>query len=59
MMKNESNYFCNNKSLSVPFLILFIMKLIAQIKIHFSPKLKVYVRNIQIKEITHCYQDLR
>ena len=59
MMENESKYFCNNKSISVPFHLLFIMKLIAQIKIHFFPKLKVYVRNIQIKEITHCYQNLR
>ena len=59
MMENESKYFCNNKSISVPFLILFIMKLIAQNKIDFFPKLKVYVRNIQIKKITHCYQNLR
>ena len=59
MMENESKYFCNNKSISVPFIILFIMKLIARIKIHFFPKFKVYVRNIQVKEITHCYQNLR
>ena len=58
-MENEIKYFCNNESISILFLILFIMKLIAQIKIHFFRKLKVYVRNIQVKEITHCYQNLR
>ena len=46
-------------SISIPFLILFIMKLIVQIEILFSTELKVYVWNIQIKEIIHCYQNLR
>ena len=59
MMENKNKYFCNKKNISVPFLILFIMKLIAQIKIYFCPKLKVYLQNIQIKEITHCYQNIR
>ena len=40
MMENESKYFA---SVSIPYLILFIMKLIAQIKIPFFSKLKLYV----------------
>ena len=40
MMENENKRFA---SISIPFLILFIMKLIAQSKILFSPKLKVYI----------------
>ena len=56
MMENKNKLFA---SISIIFLILFIMRLIAQIKIFFLPKLKVQVRNIQIKEIIHCYQTLR
>ena len=56
MMENENKLFA---SISILFLILFIMKLIPQIKILFSPKLKVQVQNRQIKEIIHCYQNLR
>ena len=56
MMENENKRFA---SISIPFLILFIMKLIVQIEILFSTELKVYVWNIQIKEIIHCYQNLR
>ena len=56
MMENENKRFA---SISIPFLILFIMKLIAQSKILFAPKLKVYIWDIQIKEIIHCYQNLR
>ena len=56
MMENENKPFA---SISILFLILFIMKLIAQIKILFSPKLKVYISNIEIKEAIHCYQNLR
>ena len=55
-MENENKRFA---SISILFLILFIMKLMAQIKIRFFPSLKVYVWNIQIKEIIHCYQNLR
>ena len=40
MMENENKRFA---SISIPFRILFIMKFIAQIKILFSPKLKIYV----------------
>ena len=54
MMENENKRFA---SISVPFLILFIMKLIAGIK-NFFPKLKVCVGNMQIKEIIHYYQNL-
>ena len=54
IMENENKRFA---SISVPFLILFIMKLIAGIK-NFFPKLKVYVGNMQIKEIIHYYQNL-
>ena len=56
MMENENKRFA---SISVPFLVLFIMKLIAQIKILLFPKMNVYVWNIQIKEIIHCYQNPR
>ena len=45
MMENENKFFA---SISILFLIPFIIKLIAQIKILFFPKLKVYVWNIQI-----------
>ena len=38
MMVNENKRFANT---SIPFVILFIMKLIAQINILFFPKLKV------------------
>ena len=40
VMENENKRFA---SISIPFLILFIMKLIAQIKVRLFPKLKVYV----------------
>ena len=40
MMENENKRFAN---ISIPFVILFIMKLIAQINILFFPKLKVLV----------------
>ena len=40
MMENENKRFAN---ISIPFLTLFIIKLIAQINILFSPKLKVLV----------------
>ena len=56
MMKDESKHF---PTISIPFLILFMMKFIAQIKILFFPKLKVHVCNIKIQEIIHCYQNLR
>ena len=56
MMENENKL---SASISILFLILFIMKMIVQIKIYFFPKLKVYVLNIKIKEIIHCYQNLR
>ena len=52
MMENENKLFAN---ISIPFLILVTVRLIAQIKILFSPKLKVYIWNIQIKEIIHRY----
>ena len=39
MMENESQRFAN---ISIPFLILFIMKLIAQINILFFPKLNYF-----------------
>ena len=39
MMENENKHFAD---ISIPFVILFIMKLIAQINIFF-PKLKVLV----------------
>ena len=38
MMENENKRFAN---ISIPFLLIFIMKLIAQINILFFPKLKV------------------
>ena len=56
MMKNENERFAN---ISIPFLALFIMKLIAQINILLFPKLKILVWNISIKEIIHFYQNLR
>ena len=37
MMENEDKRFTN---ISIPFLILFVMKMIAQINILFFPKLK-------------------
>ena len=40
MIENENKRFTN---ISISFLILFIMKLIAQINILFFPKLKVLV----------------
>ena len=40
IMENENKRFA---SISVPFLVLFIMKLIAQIKIFLFPKMNVYV----------------
>ena len=52
MMENEHKRFAG---ISIPFLILFTMKLIAQSKILCSPKLNVYLLNIQIKEITKIY----
>ena len=54
-MENENKRFA---SISISFLILFIMKLIVQIKILFPPKLKVYFSNIQIKEIINCCQNI-
>ena len=56
MMENENKRFIN---ISIPFLVLFIVKLTTQINIPFFPKLKVLVSNIQIKEIIYCYQNLR
>ena len=55
MMKNENERFAN---ISIRFLALFIMKLIAQINIFLFPKLKILVWNISIKEIIHFYQNL-
>ena len=40
MMENETTPFTN---ISIPFLMLFVMKLIAQINILFPPKLKVLI----------------
>ena len=40
MIENENKRFAN---ISIPFVILFIMKLIAQINILLFPKLKVLV----------------
>ena len=56
MMKNENERFAN---ISIPFLALFIVKLIAQINILLFPKLKILVWNLSIKEIIHFYQNLR
>ena len=40
MMENENKSFTN---ISIPFVILYIMKLIAQINVLFLPKLKILI----------------
>ena len=52
IMENEKKRFAD---ISIPFLILLIMRLISQIKVLFFPKFKLYICNIQLKEIIHCY----
>ena len=54
MMQNENKRFTN---ISISFLVLFIMKLIAQINVLFFPKLSAFLKYIN-KKIVHFYQNL-
>ena len=56
VMENENKSFAN---ILITFIILFIMKLIAQINILFLPQNWRYLSEIcKIKEIIHCHQNL-